>query len=306
MKKITMGIAFMCIIFLSTVGCSSGGGSSSGGNYGYSTVNAVQNQPSQNSSSNSEQDISSQNSSQSNGDGTQKVYALFTGINSTILGSENDARELENALKPGSVNTIWNNAESTLYLTAQTNKSNIQNKMTELAGKADGDDIFLFYYSGHGTRGSIKPSGGNITPSELAGYLSKFSTATKKIVILDCCDSGMAINSLKQIQNITILTATKTSGIEDAQEGSLSSTYLGEDILNNHYGHHHGYFTYFLIRGLGLSGNSMGELSNLSLITLKSLFDYASPKTKDYANYIGKSQSPSFYTNTTDYAIKGR
>lgn len=319
MKRITVELAIMCLLLVNVIGCSSGGSSSSiGASYSGYSQNTAQN-PYQNPTESPQGTPSRPNPTASptdnptvpqnptgTQDGVQKIYALFAGINSTILGSENDATELRAALSSGAANTVWNNSESILFLTSQTTKSNITAKISEFSGKADGDDIFLFYYSGHGSGGNIKPSGGNISASELSGYLSKFPSQTKKIVILDCCDSGLVINSLKNISNITILAATKSSGIEDAQEGSLSSSYLGSDVTQYHYGHHHGYFTYFLIRGLGRDGSLLGEVPNSGTITVQSLFNYASSKMKDYSNYLGIPQNPTLYTNTADFIIKGR
>ncbi len=237
-------------------------------------------------------------------DGDTKVYAMFTANKGgNLLASDNDATELRNALASGTANSVWNGADSTLLLTPSATKASTISKINEIAGKADGNDIFLFYYSGHGSGGSFN----TISPSELSAALSRINSGTRKIVILDCCDSGMAIAGLQNVSNITILASTKTSGVEDAQEGRISTNYFSMDAHSmTHYSHDHGYLTYFLLRGFGDNGNTMGEAASGSKVMLSGIIDYASIQTKNYATYLGLSQNPSTFTNSDDFMIKGK
>ena len=78
-------------------------------------------------------------------------------------------------------------------------KSDIMNMITNVSSGMNSNDVFLFFYSGHGytSSGSMSgalalANGGSVSMSELAAALKK--VPGKVIVILDSCGSGAAIN----------------------------------------------------------------------------------------------------------------
>ncbi len=111
----------------------------------------------------------------------------------TLDACKNDMKAMKNMLK---------NLEGTKYTDIKTlkdaKKSAILDGIDEIFGKADEDDVTLFYYSGHGqgengtSNGALIGSDGEtITPSELRRKLDQYKG--KKVIILDSCHSGAMI-----------------------------------------------------------------------------------------------------------------
>lgn len=230
-------------------------------------------------------------------------YSLIVGSNSASLSAcDTDATEMHNSLSPSEINSVWLGSQQTRLLTSDgVTKEKVLSYIADYGSKASENDLFLFYYSGHGSGGSIKPGGEAISASVLANHLIKhFKEYTKKIIIIDCCDSGLAIQSLKGVKNITILTATAENKIQDSNEGTASGKFFSENgfDVNEHY-HQNGFFTMFLLYAIGNSGDTLGNhnIAENGSIALKDAFDFAQKWTKSYMNYNDLLQEPSYYTN---------
>lgn len=124
------------------------------------------------------------------------------------------------------------------------NRKTLKNKVEELF--KDKNDIALFYFSGHGY---IESTGGYLITSECSDgddglsmnellQIANESPATNKIIVLDCCHSGvMGNNSLKEDKAIlregmTILTASSADQYALEQNGSGVFTSLLIDAMN--------------------------------------------------------------------------
>lgn len=139
------------------------------------------------------------------GSSARRVYAVMVGI-SDYPGSGNDlpltaedARKLREALaRQGALA-----GESITLIDAQATRSALQQAFQQVAAAAGPNDLFLFFYSGHGNqqRGRIsatEPDGkdetielydGTVTDDELAALLQQVRAQTA-LVILDSCFSG--------------------------------------------------------------------------------------------------------------------
>lgn len=123
-------------------------------------------------------------------------------------------------------------------------RKELKNKVEELF--KDKCDIALFYFSGHGY---IESTGGYLITSECTDgddglamndlmEIANNSPATNKIIILDCCHSGIAGNKspnedkavLKE--GITILTASSANQYAIEENGSGVFTSLLIDAMN--------------------------------------------------------------------------
>ena len=161
-------------------------------------------------------------------------YALFYGVAeydiiTELMFTDDDAEAMGTLFEDRGYNvTVRTNSGATL--------ENLQSDIEALAEKIDGDDTFLFYFSGHGGRhydfyGSFAepsetepPSGDSdnewillsgslqsedydswaetaVNEEKLAKLISKLDT-NKKIIIIDACNSGGFINNTTDIDGI--------------------------------------------------------------------------------------------------------
>lgn len=139
------------------------------------------------------------------GASARRVYAVMVGI-SDYPGAGNDlpltaedARKLQQALaRQGALAE-----ESVTLIDSQATRAGLQQAFQQVAAAAGPDDLFVFFYSGHGSqqRGRIsatEPDGkdetielydGTVTDDDLAQLLTQVRTRTT-LVILDSCFSG--------------------------------------------------------------------------------------------------------------------
>jgi len=177
--------------------------------------------------------------------------ALVVGIDfyknvSRLHGCVNDAYAVKNVLErhgDGSpnfgVNTIVSSDSS-----SSLERRKLKDLVLELF--KDDADISLFYFSGHGY---IESTGGYLITSECSdgddGFsmeelltIANASKAKNKVVILDCCHSGMAGNPVNApdksflSEGVTILTASAKDQYSLETGGSGVFTSLFVDALN--------------------------------------------------------------------------
>ncbi len=177
--------------------------------------------------------------------------ALIVGVDyydnvSKLYGCVNDAYSIKTVFDRHSDGTI-NFGTKILTSTDSSNKitrKQLKGDVAELF--RDANDIALFYFSGHGY---IESTGGYLITSECEdgddGFpmnellkIANDSPARNKIIILDCCHSGIAGNSSpdenKAILNdgITILTASSAEQYALEENGSGVFTSLLVDAMN--------------------------------------------------------------------------
>jgi hypothetical protein len=139
------------------------------------------------------------------GSSARRVYAVMVGI-SDYPGNANDlpltaedARKLREALaRQGALA-----GESVTLIDAQATRSALRQAFQQVAAAAGPNDLFLFFFSGHGNQqpgriSAIEPDGkdetielydGTVTDDELAAMLQQVRAQTA-LVILDSCFSG--------------------------------------------------------------------------------------------------------------------
>lgn len=177
--------------------------------------------------------------------------ALVVGIDyyenvSNLHGCVNDAYSVKSVLDRNSDGTI--NFGLKLEVATDDNSAisrrSLKDSVTELF--RDDSDIALFYFSGHGY---IESTGGYLITSDCKdgddGFpmndllqIANESPARNKIIILDCCHSGIAGNRSKNEshailkEGITILTASSAEQYAIEENGSGVFTSLFVDAMN--------------------------------------------------------------------------
>lgn len=79
--------------------------------------------------------------------------------------------------------------ESVLLSDSKATKNRIKTAVTQVLGKAQPNDIVVFYFSGHGYPGGFCAYDGCLDYSELRKALSK-SRCKNKMMFIDSCHSG--------------------------------------------------------------------------------------------------------------------
>lgn len=177
--------------------------------------------------------------------------ALVIGIDyyenvTPLYGCVNDAYSVKTVLDRHSDGTInfGVRLETSTSHQNQISRKHLKELVKELF--ADASEIALFYYSGHG---HIESTGGYLITSDCSegddGFpmnellqIANESPSRNKIIILDCCHSGIAgnmgQNESKAILNdgITILTASSAEQYAMEVNGSGVFTRLFVDAMN--------------------------------------------------------------------------
>lgn len=173
-------------------------------------------------------------------------------------------------------------------------KAQIIHAMHNTFNKAKENDLAIFFFSGHGLKGSFLPSdydGDDIRlyHNEVSKVLAE-CRAKHKLVIADACHSGSYIAG-KGIPNKPTKALAQTfydeldkseAGVayllsSQADEESLEVSTLRNSV-----------FTYFVVRGLKGEANANGD----NIVTIQELFDYVYLNVTSYAAKLGKVQTP--------------
>lgn len=177
--------------------------------------------------------------------------ALIVGVDyydsiSKLHGCINDAYGVKAVLDRNSDGTknFDTNIEISLGPDERLERKELKNRIEELF--RDKSDIALFYFSGHGY---VESTGGYLITSECRDgddglpinellQIANDSPARNKVIILDCCHSGIAGNpSPKEDkavikEGITILTASSAEQYAIEERGSGVFTTLFIDAMN--------------------------------------------------------------------------
>jgi hypothetical protein len=173
-------------------------------------------------------------------------------------------------------------------------KAMIMHSMRSTFYKAKEQDLAIFFFSGHGLKGSFLPSdydGDDIRlyHNEVSKVLSD-CRAKHKLVIADACHSGSYIAG-KGISGkpTKALAQTFYDELGKSEEGVayLLSSQADEESLEVST-LRNSVFTYFVVKGLKGEANSNSD----NIITIQELFDYVYLNVTSYANKLGKVQTP--------------
>jgi hypothetical protein len=201
-----------------------------------------------------------------------KVYAVVVGIadyagsSSDLNYSDDDARLFDSQLKRVFQKEIAA-GESRLLLNANATKANILGALNAVFSKATENDYIIFFFSGHGSPGSLVPhdlSTNRIPHSDIKEIFKK-SKAKYRLCIEDACFAGSVGD-----QNISGNDLNAVQSLQDARLAVfLSSTNQEYSIELSEL--QQGLFTYCLINGM----KGAADINKDKYITAGELFIYA-------------------------------
>jgi hypothetical protein len=227
-----------------------------------------------------------------------KIWAVVIGVAnyraSTIQPlnfPDDDAYRFHSFLKSPEGGAI-KDEQIKLLIDGNATRVNIVKSLIEFSEQATPEDVFIFYFSGHGLPGAFLPIDSDgiknqLKYKELLAIL-KTSKAKSKIIIADACHSGSLMN-FKGEKNLAYSTDNYYDAIHKSQGGLvlLMSSKAEETSIENN-GLRQGVFSYYLIKGLKGAANTNSD----NLIRINELFDYVKSNVSFYTNDY---QTPMIY-----------
>ena len=233
-----------------------------------------------------------------------KIWAIIVGVAKytkmqPLNFPDDDAYRFHSFLKSPEGGAI-KDEQIQLFVDESATKENIVKALWDFTKKASVEDVFIFYFSGHGLPGAFIPvdSDGFENQIKYKDFLEilKNSKAKSKIIIADACYSGGLIAFKGENYQVSIDNYYKE--IHKSKGGLvlfMSSNEVETSIENN--GLRQGIFSYYLIKGLKGAAN----VDNDAYIRIDELFDYVQANVSFYTN---EYQTPVIYgDNAIDHPI---
>lgn len=252
---------------------------------------------------------------------TNALYILSVGINSYVNSTYDlnyarpDAESFARKMTEVNGNIYSNIVRRELYDKDAT-RANIISELNRIAATSSPDDVFVFYYAGHGVVGDEENAEFFLVPADVvkmfdaperlrekgisANQLKDIFIrirAQKQVVMMDACHSGAAMNTLKfravPTEEKAINMLARSSGIALlASSGSQQFAAEFEQLR-------HGTFTYALLEGLeGKADQGDGQ------ITVNELISWMDERVPELTQkFGGKAQYPRGNLSGNDFPI---
>lgn len=216
-------------------------------------------------------------------DGISTMYAVVVGIGTydamqTLRYTDDDAYQMYAFLKSPEGGALADN-QVEILVDEQATRLNIENALAEKLGRADADDIVIFYFSGHGVDGYFVPVDfdgvNNLLSHARVTQLLENSSAKHKLVLADACHSGGLLAAKSATASPTRLydAFAKTSGGTALLLSSRSSEVsLEANNLRS------GVFSHFVMRGM--KGEADSDRNRI--VTVEELHAYVYRNVRDY------------------------
>jgi len=195
---------------------------------------------------------------------------------------------------------------------AQATKENILKKLDEIASSCQPQDVFLFYYAGHGV---MLENDFYFVPAEVTRLYDEEVKqkalfvqdvqkkalqikALKQVMIMDACHSGAAVSALAQRGAGTekaIAQLSRSTGIHVL--ASTNSEQTAKEFIKLE----HGVFSYVLLEGLAGKADGSPKDGNISVYELKSYLDTHVPALTQELK--GSSQYPYTFSIGNDFPL---
>ncbi|MHC9541894.1 MAG: caspase family protein [Vulcanimicrobiota bacterium] len=232
----------------------------------------------------------------------QGIYALFVGIDkyqyiNPLNQCVNDVTGMKAAF---SGSNLWSEATVETLTDDQATKANIMSKIQSLTSQTSADSLVFIYYSGHGSIDDnklayicpvdTKSSDDSTLISGNELYAALQTTDAKKCVIFDSCYSGGFVGKKTAARNMTTREISNyfiksfTKQLEKLNDIVFIGACKGSQTSAETQALGHGIFTYYLIEGLGPSGNAAGpaDVNKDGVVTAEEAYEYATPLATKY------------------------
>jgi WD40 repeat protein len=248
---------------------------------------------------------------------TSVCYLLAVGINQyknprmVLNYARPDAESFEKIVDQQK--ELYKNVEVHTLLDTDASRAAILSKLEELTSKIHPEDVFIFYYAGHG---SMVDDRFFFIPSESARLYDlnslqkeaieasalqekmKNIKALKQLIVMDACQSGGSVEVLANrgaAEEKAIAQLSRSAGIHvmasaSSEQFATEFTELG-----------HGLFTYLLLKALQGEADGAPKDGKVTIYELKSYLDDQVPEVT--RKLKGKPQYPYTFSRGQDFPI---
>ncbi|MBL7859407.1 MAG: caspase family protein [Cyclobacteriaceae bacterium] len=208
---------------------------------------------------------------------------------------------------------LFKNIELHTLYDEEATRSKILGKLDELSAKINQEDVFIFYYAGHGsmvddqfyfipTESLRLYDGGSLRKEAIEASLLqeklKNIHALKQLIIMDACQSGGSVELLAMRganEEKAIAQLSRSAGIHvmasaGSEQFATEFTELG-----------HGLFTYVLIKALQGDADGAPKDGKVTIYELKSYIDDQVPEMT--RKLKGKPQYPYTFSRGQDFPV---
>jgi WD40 repeat protein len=249
---------------------------------------------------------------------TSTCYVLAVGINQyknprmTLNYAKPDAESFGKIMESNGAQ-LYKNLELHTLFDTEASKENILRTLDDLAGKIHQEDVFIFYYAGHGSMVDDQfffiPSEslrlydlGSLQKEAIEASMlqEKFKNiqALKQMIVMDACQSGGSVELLATrgaAEEKAIAQLSRSAGIHVmASAGS-------EQFATEFAELGHGLFTYLLIKALEGDADGAPKDGKVTIYELKSYLDDQVPEMT--RKMKGKPQYPYTFSRGQDFPV---
>lgn len=249
---------------------------------------------------------------------TSTCYVLAVGINQyknprmSLNYARPDAESFTEILKVKGT-SLFKNIEVVSLFDGEATRQNILDNLDKIASRIGQEDIFVFYYAGHGSmvddRFFFIPSEslrlydlGSLQKDAIEASIlqEKFRNiqALKQLIVMDACQSGGSVELLASrgaAEEKAIAQLSRSAGIHVmASAGS-------EQFATEFAELKHGLFTYLLIKGLQGDADGAPKDGKVTIYELKSYLDDQVPEMT--RKLKGKPQYPYTFSRGQDFPV---
>ncbi|NBW34215.1 MAG: hypothetical protein EBR30_04195 [Cytophagia bacterium] len=237
----------------------------------------------------------------------------LVGGNNVFSATASNADKIEADLQSAAGGSLHKNLEIHTLYDAEATRSGILNKLDELAAKIHQEDVFIFYYAGHGSMVEDKfffiPTESlrlydlsALTKEAIEGNLVqeklKKIKALKQLIIMDACQSGGSVELMAArgaTEEKAIAQLSRSAGIH-VMASAGSEQFAAEFAELGH-----GIFTYLLIKGLSGEADGSPKDGKVTIYELKSFLDDQVPELT--RKLKGKPQYPHTFSRGQDFPL---
>ncbi|MEO1050244.1 MAG: caspase family protein [Bacteroidota bacterium] len=247
-----------------------------------------------------------------------KLYVLAVGINEYVNPQLNlnyakaDASGFSELVASKSKG-LFEDIEVVRIYDKEATKENIFFKLEQLTQKIKPEDVFFFYFAGHGSMvdetfyfiptenvrlyASDKLRKTAINAEELQRKFKRIS-ALKQLVVIDACQSGGSVELLAQrgaVEEKALAQLSRSAGVH------VLSSAGSEQFASEFKELGHGIFTYVLLEGLNGKADGSPKDGKVTIYELKSYLDDQVPEFSK--KFKGKLQFPYTFSRGHDFPL---